>query len=143
MTERLVVPFKRWHYEWLAAAGAPVEGQTIVLDNATLTALERANSWTGVVDGDPIVCAGTMKQWEGRHYAWAYLAKNTGPHMLWITRQVRKGFMDVRGRIEFTVRSDFAAGLEWARLLGFKVETPCLEKYGPNGEDHVGFVRIQ
>lgn len=140
---RFVVPFKRWHYDWLVQAGSPAEGKTIRVDDYTLTTLEEANSWTGVVDGEVIACAGTMQQWKGRHFAWAYLSKDAGPHLLWITRQVREKIKDVEGRIEFTVRKDFADGHKWARLLGFKVETPLLEKFGPYGEDHVGYVRIQ
>ncbi len=48
----------------------------------------------------------------------------------------------VKGRMEFTVRKDFAAGHVFARLLGFEVETPCMKSYGPFGEDHVGYIRM-
>lgn len=104
--------------------------------------MESANSWTGVVDGTPVVCAGTLQQWPGRHTAWAYVAKGTRPHMAWITERVRENLDGLKGRIELTVRADFAPGLRWARRLGFAVESPLLKMYGPHGEDHVGFVRI-
>lgn len=136
---RRVVPFKAWHYEWLGPAAE--HGATVSMDAGLLRALEGQNSWTGIVDGDTIACAGTVQQWPGRHVAWAYLSFTSGPHMGWITRQVRKNLECVKGRIELTVRADFPAGLRWARLLGFEVEVPLLRRYGPEGEDHMGFVR--
>lgn len=142
MTHRLVVPFKPWHYEWLANSGPASDRYTIKQINDISSQLMSQNSWTGVVDGDPVVCAGTVQQWPGRHVAWAYLAQNTGPHMLWITREVKKALARVEGRVELTVRKDFAAGHKWAALLGFEVETPCLKRFGPDKEDHTGYVRV-
>lgn len=137
-----VAPFRRHHYEWLRASNPTADGGMFVATESTLAQLERQNSWTGVVDGTPIACAGTYMQWPGRHTAWAYLGRNTGPHMKWITKAVLANLAGVKGRVELTVRSDFPAGQRWARMLGFKVETPKLEAFGPLGEDHVGFVRI-
>lgn len=138
---RLVAPFRGWHYEWLIAARKSAEAWPIKLSEGLLTSLERGNSWTGVVDGDPIAVAGTVQQWPGRHTAWAYIGEDTGPHMLWITRETRKRLGDVKGRIELTVRMDFLAGHRWAEMLGFAVECPCLRAYGPRGEDHVLYTR--
>ena len=141
MTHRIVAPFKHWHYDWLVNSRPPGEGSAFKVALDTIAQLEAENSWTGVVDGKPVVCAGTIRQWPGRHTAWAYLADTTGPHMLWITREVKKVLDKVPGRVEFTVRADFPAGQRWAEMLGFKVETPRMEGYGPEGEAHVGFVR--
>lgn len=137
---RNVVPFKKWHYEWLgpAAEGAAVP----VVPDEVLESMERGDSWTGVVDGDIVACAGTVQQWPGRYVAWAYLGLNSGPHMRWITRETDKHLSKMKGRIELTVREDFDAGHRWAKLLGFEVETPRLRRYGPAGENHVGYVRV-
>lgn len=141
--DRRVVPFRPWHYDWLVEhSPTPGEGRGMKLDAKTRGQLESENSWTGVVDGSPIVCAGTIQHWPGRHQAWAYLSRDTGPHMLWITRQVKRVVDQVKGRVEFTVRSDFEAGQRWAELLGFRIETLWLEKFGPFGEDHVGYVKV-
>lgn len=140
--EYLVVPFKRWHYEWLADGFRAAEGGDFRLSPVTLRAMEAENSWTGIVDGAVMVCAGTMEQWPGRHTAWAYVARGTLPHLPWITAETKKVLEKVKGRIEFTVRSDFPAGLRWAKGLGFEIETPRLRAFGPEGEDHVGFVRV-
>jgi hypothetical protein len=139
---RIVVPFRSWHFEWLLAGGKPSDGFDIKFSPEALRQLERENTWTGVVDGDPVACAGTICQWPGRHSAWAYLGLNTGPHMLWLTLETAKRIATVKGRIEASVRSDFSAGQRWMKMLGFSVETPCMKSFGPQGEDHVGFVRF-
>lgn len=107
-----------------------------------LAQLEKENSWTGVENGDPVFCAGTIQQWSGRHTAWAYMSPVSGRAMLHATREVGRKLLNVKGRVEFTVRCDFTNGHRWAKLLGFEVETPLLKAYGPEGEDHVGYVRI-
>lgn len=140
--DRLIVPFMPWHYEWLIAARKSAERWPVRLNSSTLEGIAAANTWTAVVDGQPVAVAGTVKKWEGRHLAWAYIGDDCGPHMAWITRAVLRNLATIKGRLELTVRADFAEGHRWARLLGFKVETPCLEKFGPDGADHTGYVRI-
>lgn len=135
---RKLVPFRTFHYGWLNEAEAGPAPSP-----ALLAQLEQQNSWTFMIDGEVIACAGTTTQWPGRHAAWAVLdQQRSGRHMGWITRETRKNLDGVKGRIEMTVRTDFPQGLKWARMLGFRIETPRLERYGPDGEDHVGFVRI-
>ena len=126
---------------WLQDAGAAACGSTLMPLDA-LMALEKENSWTLVIEGDPVACGGTMKQWVGRHTAWMYLNFNTGRHMRCITRAVSDKLEQVKGRIELTVRRDFLLGHRWVKMLGFDVETPVLMAYGPEGEDHVGYIRI-
>lgn len=136
--DRRLVPFKSWHFEWMQSESAALKS----VSPDDLKPCEKLYSWTGVVDGKPIGCAGVVTQWPGRHVLWAYLRPDTGPHMLWITRQVKERLALYEGRLEMTVRADFAAGLRWAGMLGFTVETPVLTAYGPEGEDHVGYIRI-
>lgn len=140
---RLIVPFKAHHFDWLMEAGPKADGGLqLPMSTGLMRHLEGQNSWTGVVDGEPIVCAGTIEHWPGRHQAWAYLGLNSGPHMTWITLAVRKNLKTIRGRIECTVRADFELGQRWAEMLGFEIEAPRMRQYGPEGEDHIGFVRI-
>ena len=139
----LTVRFQRWHLPLLLQGGHSEGGFHLDNDAATMRALELApNTWTLVSDGTPIVCGGTLEQWPGRHMAWAYLSKMTAPHMFAATREAYKCVRQVFGRIEFTVRMDFIHGHRWARMLGFVVETPRLVGYGPQGEDHVGYVLL-
>lgn len=140
--DRRVVPFRRWHYEWLAARET-VDGVMLPsVDLGVLVQMEGASSWTGVVDGEPIACAGTLLQWPGRSVAWAYMTRSTGPHMRWVTREALAKLKDVKGRIELQVRADFEQGHRWARMLGFEMETPLKRAYGPFGEDMSEYVRF-
>lgn len=136
------VPFKSYHYEWLAQDNPTADGGMFTPTSGLLSQLEGQNSWTGVADGAPIVCGGTYVNWPGRHSAWVYLGRNTGRYMKWITKNSLANLANVKGRIELSVRADFEIGMKWAEMLGFKMETPLLKQYGPLGEDHVGFVRI-
>lgn len=137
-----LIPFSRWHVQWLIDEGVAEGGMGPMLDIPTLTYLEQENSWTAMLDGKPLCSAGTMRQWKGRHVAWAYLHKNTAPHMFYITKRVMIGIKLAQGRIETTVRKDFEKGHRWVKMLGFEVESPLLRAYGPLGEDHVGYVMM-
>jgi hypothetical protein len=137
---RKFVPFKRFHLDWLGERAEP--GEFIRFPDWLLEELETQNAWTGMIDGVVYVCCGTHTQWPGRHLAWAALRKDSGPRMGWITRECRKVLDRAAGRIELPVRTDFPEGLRWARLLGFHVETPLMKAFGPDGTDHVGFVRF-
>ena len=139
-----VVPFERWHLDVLLDDGQaePMIGPN--LDPMALSYLEGQNSWTLVVDGKPALCGGTMEQWTGRSIGWAYLNSTTGKYMLFVTRGAKEILRKAGpGRIEITARADFPAGQRWARMLGFKIETPVLKRFGPEGEDHIGFVKFQ
>lgn len=136
-----LVPFKAWHMEWLMGRGDAVGGGFLTPE--MLIALEAGQSWTGEADGVAVACGGLVEQWPGRYTAWVFMNQDARRHMLAITRAVRSVMGAVKGRIEMTVRCDFAAGHRWAKMLGFEVETPVLKAFGPEGEDHVGYVRIR
>lgn len=138
---RAIVPFRRWHLVWLLEAGAAVGGQA-QFDIDALMTLEKQDSWTAVIDGQPMACGGLLLQWPGRYTAWTYLNELAGPHMRFITRAVQEKLDRIVGRVETTVRSDFEKGHRWMRILGFEVETERMKGYGPEGEDHTGYVRF-
>lgn len=135
---RKLVPFRAWHLAWLGRALEPGPWP----DSGTLAMLETQRSYTGMVDGEVVVCGGVMMQWKYRHTCWALLGPSAPKYISWITREARKVLAEVVGRIELTVRCDFPAGQRWAELLGFQVETPRLKAFGPEGEDHIGYVRL-
>ncbi len=138
-----LIPFSREHLAHLELGG-PVEGGEYPQPTAAvLQTMEEQNSWSAIAEGFPIACGGTLECWPGRHLAWAYIGRHAAPHILTVTRYARRALAVVSGRIETTVRADFAEGQHWARILGFEVETPILRAYGPAGEDHIGYVRFQ
>jgi len=135
------VPFEAWHIDVLMQDEASA-GLRFHHDPLVLKYLEKGNSWTLLHDDLPILCGGTLQQWEGRHTGWAFLNSKTGEHMLAVTRRARRIMGEAKGRIECTVRKDFSEGHRWVRMLGFHAETYVLKQYGPDGADHVGYVRF-
>lgn len=140
MSTLTFVPFRREHYRWLSASEPNGGGMALPVE--AFAEAEKHNCWTAAVDGEPIACGGTLQQWPGRHLAWAYMTPATRPHMLWLTRMAQQTLDEAEGRTEMTVHKDYEPGHRWAKMLGFEVETPMLRAFGPDGADHVGYVRF-
>lgn len=136
------VPFRRWHLTWLEEKGYAAGGVAPVMNDDTLSHLERSGSWTALYDLEPIACGGVVQQWPGRYLGWTCLNRAAAPHMLYLTRAAKRKMGHINGRIEMTVRCDFEPGHRWAEMLGFTIETPILKAYGPEGEDHTSYVRF-
>ncbi len=137
-----IVTFRAEHLAQLRILGSGESG-AFKLTPPQLQLLEAQNSWTVLVDSYPIACGGMIEHWPGRYQGWAYIGKQAGPHMTAITKAAQQVMAAVSGRIEMTVRKDFEPGQHWARLLGFSIETPLMPKFGPEGEDHIGYVKFQ
>ncbi len=92
-------------------------------------------AWTAFRDDHPIACAGLVEVWEGRAYAWAILSRDARKYLRPLTREIRSRLAVAPfRRIEMAVDAHFAAGAKWARMLGFKCETPePMQAYLPNG----------
>jgi hypothetical protein len=135
--------FKRTdQYDLLQAGGECIGGHHDPSWD-TLCFMEANPSWTLEHDGQPIASGGYFPMWTGRYWAWALLNGLTRKHMTPITRYARQVLGTCPGgRLEISVRKDFQAGHRWARLLGFHIETPLLRQFGPDGADHVGYVRF-
>src|SRR4051794_28336877 len=101
--ERLWVPFRRWHYDWLDAAA---EFGSLRLTGAVLDVLESQRSFTAAVDGTPVFCAGLIEHWQPQHMGCRCLARGTLPHLAFITPRSHELFADTKGRIEVSVRVD-------------------------------------
>lgn len=135
-------PFRAWHVDWIEQSGLPTGGW-LRLSPEALQAIEKHPSWTAIDEnGEPVACGGLVQIWPGRHSAWMYLNDASAPHMLAITHYALDCLATVKGRLELTVRVDFDAGHRWARMLGFSVETPVMPFYGPEGEAHSMYIRV-
>ena len=88
-----------------------------------------------IVDGDCVLgCLGTTDFWPGRKYIWAFLSGDIGPHMLQVTRAIRKWIQkDDTVRLETAVQCDFPQAIRWAEMIGFKREG-IMRKYLPAPE---------
>jgi len=134
--------FKAQHFAMVSNAD-DIQGGAEMPDPYTLSLMEQSSNVVTVFhDGFPIAVGGTLQLWPGRHMAFCAIPQYAGRHMTAITRIARALMAAAPGRIEASVLVDFAAGHRWMKLLGFKVETPRMELYDPNGRDHTGYVRI-
>lgn len=139
-----IVDYKAEHMLALQhTTGHSFIGTTMTAEEAV--ALEKArHSYTGLLDGKPVFCAGVSEYWPGRGEAWAYMPAHTGKVMLQITRIVKRFFevCDVQ-RLEAPVYLDFEAGIRWVKMLGFELETPLMRKYAPGGHDCAMYVKVK
>lgn len=142
-----IEPFEAWHMEVLGRIQSAEGGHSVSeLDPGVLPLLERHNSWSLLTSEDLVfACGGTIQQWPGRHTGWLYFTPATGGYMVRLFRLVRHFLEPVRGRIEATVIADFEQGHRFVKMLGFEVENPpgILTGYGPDGRDHIAYVRFQ
>lgn len=101
------------------------------------------SAWVGL---RCVAAAGLIPFYPGRKsVAWAVISKDIGPYMLPITKEVRR-FLDEdpTPRIEMYVLSDFNAGHKWAKMLGFKCETPeGMRKHSYFGRDEFLYSRVK
>lgn len=86
-------------------------------------ALQQCDSWSAVVDGRVIACAGIVEQWEGRAIAWAFLSTHAKGHMHGIHKAVSR-FLELCNceRIEAHADCEFKEAGRWLNMLGFKCE---------------------
>jgi hypothetical protein len=100
-------------------------------------------SYTAMVDGRPIACAGLAEQWEGRALAWALIGQDAGPHFVRMVRGMRRALdMSRWRRIEAQVDAEFVEGIRLAVMLGFEVESK-MRLFTTEGRDAFMFVRIR
>lgn len=138
-----VVPFKPEHLIALELQKA----QSFFSDKwnpAYGRALEECGgSYTGLVEGRPVICAGLVEQWEGRALAWALISEEAGPHFVHVTRLIRKILnMAQYRRIEAHVDCEFIQGIRWAEMLGFEVEAK-MSRFTAEGRDAFLYVRFK
>ena len=102
-------------------------------------------SFTGMVDGKVIACAGCLEVWSGRAIAWALVSKDAGQHMMQLHRAVA-GYMMAAPyrRIEAWVDDGFEAGHRWLKMLGFTLETPvAMQGFRPDGGACFLYARVK
>ena len=99
-------------------------------------------AYTLVVGDEVLATAGFIPQWEGRATVWALISKEVGPHMVFLTRAVKRALqLHHYRRVETHVSSDFEQGHRWARLLGFEREGR-MRAFTPEGDDCDLYARI-
>lgn len=100
-------------------------------------------SFTGLHNGQPIICAGVAEVWHGRFLTWAYVDSRAGRCFMDIHHAVRSFLNTFNGeRVEAFVDCDFVNGHRWVKALGFKLEAERMVRYLPNGKDCSLYARV-
>lgn len=98
--------------------------------------------FTVMLDRRPVACAGVDLAHAQRGEVWALLSVESGSVMRRMTRAAA-GYFATCGirRLEVVVATDFAAGNQWARMLGFRFEAR-MPGYQPDGADANLYARV-
>lgn len=143
-TELKITLYKAEHLLALSLQEAQASAKkNITPENAK--ALEETTAFTAMADGKPLACAGIVQHWGGRYEVWSYLSLGVNPALFRKLHLAAKQVLSVHKgrRLEMYVDPNFMNAHRWAKALGFKLETPRLEKYWPDGRDAALYVRIQ
>lgn len=106
------------------------------------TYIARGPCYAGFLEGKLLGVAGICILWPGVGEAWAVPTDWGRRHAGAYHRAVRDGYRQIVAeqalrRVHAWVDAEFWAGIRWAMALGFRVETPRLRQYGPDGHDFV------
>ena len=120
------------------AKGAYASDPRLVAD----TYIARGPCYAGFLDGKLLGVAGICLLWPGVGEAWAVPTEWGRRHGKHYHRAVRDGYRQIvteqrLRRVHAWVDAEFWVGIRWAMALGFRVETPRLRGYGPQGQDFV------
>lgn len=139
----IVVPFIPAHLESIEVIEEMSFITPYLKDENYANMLTEGEAYTGLVDGKVIACSGAIKINEYRYVAWALMGKDSGKHMLQITREIKDFYKRFKGkRLEIEVEEGFKKAHRWAKMLGFKNETPNGRPYfGNEGENYYLYAR--
>lgn len=140
-----IVPFQVEHLKRINLQSSQMDAFTRLGDaeEAYLNASQYAFT---ALDGDEVVaCAGIVDIWQGRGQAWALMSNSIGVRFVKVHRAVKRALdLYEHRRVEMIVDADFAEGLKWAELLGFKCETPDgMPGYYNDGRLYKLFARVK
>ncbi len=139
----IVVPFRAEHFGAFRVQPSQMALSAMVTPEHLAAIEEHTFARTGIAGGEVVGVSGVVERFPGVGEAWAFLAADSGPHFVAITRMVREFLaeLDYR-RIEITCDAAFEPAHRWARLLGFKLEAPRLRAFLPGGGDAALYARI-
>ena len=143
-----IVGFRAHHLEALELGPTQAELQ-LELEAPGYGALHEVAgwSWTGLIDGRIVGCAGIFPLSAHRGLAWALLGEM--PRRAWpeVTRivglEIASAHHKGMRRIEATIRRARPAAKRWMERLGFELETPGgMPGYAGDGATHFLYAHI-
>lgn len=139
-----VVPLLPVHFEGFEIQDMQI-GIEKIIDDDYKTLLCFGESYAGAINGKVVAMAGVVQLTESRWQAWALLGKDAKDHMIGVTKAIMKFLKDFDvPRLETPVRADFPEGHRWAKMLGFKCETPNgMKNYDDEGNTYKLYARVK
>jgi hypothetical protein len=136
------VQFEPLHIEILRLQREQADGFGVYSPEYGCALKEAGPAFTGMIEGQPIICAGIARQWNGRGLAWALMSEDCGKHFVAITRAVKR-YLDAAdwSRLEAQVDAEFPRAIRWAEMLGFSVES-LMPRFTDRGRDAFMYVRF-
>jgi hypothetical protein len=130
-------PFRAAHLTYLVPQEAQRRDHAALLGSGAAELMESPMALTAWHKSRCLGMAGLLQVHPHRALAWALLSDAAAPHMLAITRKVKRVVaLSPWRRVEITVAADFIDGQRFARALGATLETPePLKAYGVYGND--------
>lgn len=139
-----IVPYRPEHLQAIELQDSQLYLENFITDDLANALVDDKWSWTGIIDGKVICCAGVQTIWDGRGVAWAYIAGGIEHDFIKIHRAVKSGLDQCDlNRIEITVDCGFKEGHRWANMLGFKLEAGRMRGFTPSGQDHSLYARLK
>lgn len=124
----IVVPFRAEHLEGMRVQKAQERIVPMINDWKYRRELQSAGVAWSLINEDSlevIACAGVIDCGFGRGQAWSILSNEANKYLITITKEILKKMDSLSfKRLEITVADGFSQGHRWAKILGFKCDTP-------------------
>lgn len=139
-----VVAFRPEHLAALKLQASQASAQPLMTEqHGREIVAANGQAWTALRDGVPLACAGLIELWQGRAYAWSYLAEGAAAHFKAVHRATLARLADCRWRrVEMAVDVRDPAAKRWAWHLGFQFEG-TLKAWTHDGRDVEMWARVK
>jgi hypothetical protein len=103
-------------------------------------------AWTGLLDGQPMVCSGVVILWPGLAEGWALTSSLAAQYPLAFHRVIKHKLNELISannlrRVQVAIPETHQVSCRWITHLGFNCEG-IMPKYGPDGADYLRFARL-
>jgi hypothetical protein len=123
-----LVEFNRLHVENLILQEKQQHFTDILKDEYYINALLDSPVKWSLIDEEKLTCvcaAGIIDMGWGRGFSWSLMGEESPKNMVLITKLVSRKIEESNfRRVEMTVEDGFEEAHRWAKILGFKCETP-------------------
>lgn len=106
--------------------------------NVNFDKLETLDSFTGLLNGKPVVCGGVVPLWKDRGSIWTVFDESSKECFLPVYRGMKSFIKDAQvfyRRLELSVPCEIEIAVRRAKLLGFTVECERAPMFMPDGRD--------